>query len=159
MDTEDFYKTTTCAFFLLVANCAFLTFSEIRARTVTGALAVAEDTKVNKKEGAVVPLLTAKPAALARASQAHANATENFVPFFLAVVVFFFGIILYSLHATTEPDYTGACILEIIFVVTRWAHTICYLGGFQPWRTLVFTISFLAYVVLACYGMYFGFTT
>jgi uncharacterized MAPEG superfamily protein len=83
------------------------------------------------KAGKVDPI---DPAWVARVKRAHYNALENFVPF--AVL----GL-LYVLFGATAR---GAYILFGTYVVARILHSIVYLSGKQPWRTILYAIGALA---------------
>ncbi|EDM73679.1 glutathione S-transferase, putative [Plesiocystis pacifica SIR-1] len=91
------------------------------ADTFKGNLAEAEDPKA------------------ARALAAHRNALEN-IPLFL---------ILGYLHVATGASQTSAIAYFVTFTVARWLHSIVYLRGLQPWRTALFSISFLAMLGIA----------
>ena len=44
--------------------------------------------------------------------------------------------------------YAAAVVLFSIFTIARIGHSIAYLGGRQPWRTIFFAISGLALIAL-----------
>jgi uncharacterized MAPEG superfamily protein len=84
----------------------------------------------------------------ARYRRAHRNALEN-IPLFL--------ITGYLLTLTSVP-FTVAAALFGVFTLVRVTHSICYVGGIQPWRTASFGIGalvqlgvlgYLAYAVVA----------
>ncbi len=101
----------------------------------SGATRAKTKTTLNDEDGkafhaAVVAL---DPPPVARVLRAHQNAMAAFVPFAaLALVYVLFG-------ATPLP----ARVLFFAFVAARWAHSIMYLRGLQPWRTICFTLGLL----------------
>ena len=92
-----------------------------------------EDAKLNKGENTDV-----EHPDVARTKRAHGNALENAVPFF----------VVGALYAMTDPGHTGAVAYFGTFVGVRVLHSIFYLWGRQPFRTMMFAIG-----VLACIGM------
>jgi uncharacterized MAPEG superfamily protein len=74
-----------------------------------------------------------------RVKRAHQNALENFVPF-LAVG---------WLYAATGPSKSAALAYFGTFAGARILHSIFYLWGRQPFRTLTFGIGVLAVVGMA----------
>jgi prostaglandin-E synthase 1 len=71
-----------------------------------------------------------------RVKRAHQNAIENFVPF-LAVGLFF---------ALTNPSITAAKAYFFTFLAMRVLHSIFYLWGRQPFRTMTFAVGALAMI-------------
>jgi glutathione S-transferase len=88
-----------------------------------------EDAKLNKGE-----LSEADDPAVQRVKRAHQNAIENAVPFFAV------GF----LYAATGPTQQGMTIYFGTFVAARILHSVFYLWGRQPFRTLMFAIGVLA---------------
>jgi glutathione S-transferase len=74
-----------------------------------------------------------------RLKRAHLNALENAVPFF--VIGF-----LYVLSGCSQR---GATIYFWTFVAARLLHSVFYLAGKQPWRTVMFAIGSLAVAGMA----------
>ena len=68
-----------------------------------------------------------------RAARAWHNDLEN-IPIFL---------ILGWIYVTAGLSATTFLVYCAIFVVARIVHTICYLNGIQPLRTIVFTVGAL----------------
>lgn len=93
-----------------------------------------EDVQLNKGR-----LVDEDVAQVARVKRAHQNTLENAVPF---IAIGFF-------YALTEPDPTWARVLMLGFVGTRIVHTLVYLRGVQPWRTLSFAVGVLCIGVMA----------
>ena len=71
---------------------------------------------------------------VARTHRAHRNAVENILPFFIV------GL----LYAMSDPTPLGAKAYFITFTAARWLHSICYLAGLQPWRTVAYVVGLLA---------------
>jgi glutathione S-transferase len=74
-----------------------------------------------------------------RAAMAWRNDLEN-IPIFL-----FLGLIYVTLGCSPE----GAYIYFTIFIVARILHTVAYLNGVQPWRTIFFTFGMIVCVALS----------
>jgi uncharacterized MAPEG superfamily protein len=66
-----------------------------------------------------------------RVRRAHQNDVENILPFF--VVGF--------LYLATGPSYTAAAIYLIGYLAARTLHSIFYIAGLQPHRTIAFGIG------------------
>jgi uncharacterized MAPEG superfamily protein len=71
-----------------------------------------------------------------RLQRAHRNALENFVPF--AVL----GLLYVLMGATPR----GAYILFGTYTAARILHSIVYIAGKQPWRTIFYSVGMLATV-------------
>lgn len=82
-----------------------------------------------------------------RYRRAHRNALEN-IPLFLIT-----GFVL----TLTPIPLLPAAILFGVFVVARFAHTLCYLNGYQPYRTASFVVAALDQVALLGFLGYFTF--
>ncbi len=74
-----------------------------------------------------------------RIRRAHQNDLENILPFFAVGLV----------YALTGPSYTMAAVLFLAFTIARVAHTVVYIAGLQPWRTIAFAIAQIALYVMA----------
>ena len=75
-----------------------------------------------------------------RVKRAHQNALENAVPFFAVGLMF----------ALSGPKATaGAPAYFYTFLGARVLHSVVYLWGKQPFRTILFTIGVLATVGMA----------
>lgn len=75
---------------------------------------------------------------VARVLRAHRNDLEN-IPAFL-----FLGLIAVLAGAPA----VGLSICFIAFTVARFAHSVAYLKGLQPWRSMSFGIGTLSMLVL-----------
>ena len=69
-----------------------------------------------------------------RVKRAHQNAIENAVPFF----------VIGLLYAMSGASHTGALAYFGTFTAVRLLHSIFYLWGRQPFRTLMFAVGVLA---------------
>lgn len=74
-----------------------------------------------------------------RAGRAHMNALENAVPFFVVA----------GLYVMTGASKTGAQIYCYTFLAMRLLHSVFYLAGKQPFRTITFAIGALAVLGMA----------
>jgi glutathione S-transferase len=77
--------------------------------------------------------------AVARVKRAHRNALENAVPFFAVGLMFAFK----------GPSATGAYAYYFTFLGARLLHSIFYLWGKQPFRTIMFAVGALVVVGMA----------
>jgi len=68
-----------------------------------------------------------------RARRAHRNDLENILPFFMVGLLYTF----------TNPALLPADIYIIGYTVARVLHSIFYIGGWQPHRTIAFTVALL----------------
>ena len=71
-----------------------------------------------------------------RVRRAHNNAIENAIPFF----------VVGALYVVTGATATGALAYFGAFVGARLLHTLFYLAGRQPFRTLCFLVGVLAVI-------------
>ncbi|MBK7584106.1 MAG: MAPEG family protein [Myxococcales bacterium] len=85
-----------------------------------------EDAKLNKAEQADVDHPDVQ-----RVKRAHQNALENAIPFFAV------GF----LYAGVAPNKNAALVYFATFTAARVLHSIFYLWGRQPFRTIVFAIG------------------
>jgi glutathione S-transferase len=132
MTEYHFYAlTTVILFFKMFANSIVQGLARINAR----AFVTPEDARFFAHAPAVadeVPIVK-------RAAMCWRNDLEN-IPIFL-----FLGLIYVTLGCWPE----GVYIYFTIFVIARILHTIAFLNGLQPWRTIFFTIGMFVCVTLA----------
>ncbi len=76
---------------------------------------------------------------VSRVQRAHANALENAVPFF----------VVGALYVATGASKTGAQAYCYTFLAARVLHSIVYIGGRQPFRTILFMVGALATLGMA----------
>jgi uncharacterized MAPEG superfamily protein len=93
-----------------------------------------EDAKLNKGEQVEVD----HPDVL-RVKRAHQNAIENAIPFFAV------GF----LYAAVAPSKNAALIYFATFTTARVLHSLFYLFGRQPFRSLMFAVGALATLGMA----------
>ena len=74
-----------------------------------------------------------------RVKRAHMNLLENAVPF----------LVIGALYALCSPSTLGAQAYFFTFLGARLLHSVFYLWGKQPFRTLTFAIGVLAVVGMA----------
>ncbi|CAN5285568.1 hypothetical protein BH09PSE6_BH09PSE6_14830 [soil metagenome] len=75
---------------------------------------------------------------IARVLRAHANAAANIPPFL------FLGLVYVMAGGTPVI----AKVLFGVFTIARWLHSIAYLRGWQPWRTVFFLTGLVATLAL-----------
>jgi len=78
-------------------------------------------------------LVAQDPEGVTRGLRVFNNAQANIVPWFMAATLFLL----------LGGPASQANIVFGIFVAARWTHSIVYLAGKQPWRTLSFAIGAL----------------
>jgi glutathione S-transferase len=93
-----------------------------------------EDKVVNKGE-----LAEQEHDDVLRIKRAHINALENAVPFF----------VIGALYVATGATKTGAQLYCYTFLAARLLHSVFYLAGKQPFRTLSFGVGALANLGMA----------
>ena len=118
----------------LTFNLGLLVFLTGAGRTKTKVFTIPEDAETFKGE-----CKEKEAPSVQRAIAAHRNALEN-IPMFL---------ILGFLHVATGATKTSALAYFVTFTVARWFHTLAYLRSMQPWRTLSFSVGFLAMMGVA----------
>jgi uncharacterized MAPEG superfamily protein len=90
-----------------------------------------EDAKLNKADQ-----VEGDHPDVARVKRAHGNAIENALPFF----------VVGAAYAATGPSKSAALVYFGTFVGVRVLHSVFYLWGRQPFRTLSFAIGVLAVI-------------
>ncbi len=81
-----------------------------------------------------------------RVKRAHQNLLENAGPFFAV------GF----LYALTNPSVLGALAYFCTFLGTRLLHSVFYLWGRQPFRTLSFVVGVLALIGMCVHVLRFA---
>jgi glutathione S-transferase len=104
----------------------------------TGAVRNRHKTYVNPEDATTLKgtLVAADHADVLRVKRAHYNALENAVPFFAVGLA----------YALSGASTTGAYAYFFTFLAARVLHSMFYLWGKQPFRTLTFAIGVLAMV-------------
>lgn len=116
---------------ILCLNITLLWFASGGSRVKTKTTPNPEDAKTVSKGAEVVP---ENPPEVARVLRAHTNALVNIVPFLFVAQV----------YVGAGASGTMAWAFFGTFTVARILHSICYLGGIQPWRTASFGVGALA---------------
>jgi uncharacterized MAPEG superfamily protein len=125
--------------FLLYAVCSAIVALQLLALALwTGTIRILrkkwvnpEDARLNKGENVEVDHPD-----VARVKRAHTNLLENAVPFF----------VLGLLYVLTGANESGAQAYFFTFTGARLLHTVFYLRGIQPFRTLCFGVGVLAMI-------------
>jgi uncharacterized MAPEG superfamily protein len=99
----------------------------------TGAVRTRRESSVNPEDMAIHK---GKPgdsehADVLRVKRAHQNALENAVPFFVIGLG----------YALSKPSMTGAYAYFFTFLGARVLHSLFYLWGKQPFRTMMFVLG------------------
>src|ERR1700693_5255471 len=132
MTEYQFYAlTTVILFFKMLAHSV----GQGVGRASTKTFVPAEDARLV----AQVPPAPDEAPIVKRAAMAWRNDIEN-IPIFL-----FLGLIYVTLGCWPE----GVYIYFTIFIIARILHTIAFLYGVQPWRTIFFTIGMIVCVALS----------
>jgi uncharacterized MAPEG superfamily protein len=117
---------------ILVLNLLFLAFANVTKRSKAGKFLNPEDHILNK-QGELQPVDDGE---VARYRRAHLNALENILPF----------LVMGFLLVLTGPSVAVAGGLFGTFTAFRLLHSVAYLKGIQPLRTISFAISAFALV-------------
>jgi glutathione S-transferase len=96
--------------------------------------AIPEDAKLNKTE-----LAEQDHPDVLRVKRAHVNLMESAIPFF----------VIGFAYAATGATKTGALAYYGTFVGARLLHTVFYLAGKQPFRTIMFAIGVATMIGMA----------
>jgi uncharacterized MAPEG superfamily protein len=132
MTEYQFYAlTTVILFFKMLANSVVQGIGRANTKTFV----TAEDARFF----AQAPPAPDEAPIVKRAAAAWRNDIEN-IPIFL-----FLGLIYVTLGCWPG----GVYIYFTIFIIARILHTIAYLNGMQPWRTIFFTVGMFVCVALS----------
>ncbi len=127
-------------FVYYAVTCVALSLDLLFLWGYSGAVRAKAGAAINPEDAARfgVPLSLTDPPEVARVLRAHSNAQAAIFPFLLLGLVF----------ALIGGAGLIAAILFAIFTAARIAHSIAYLLGRQPWRTLAFVAGLLATLAL-----------
>lgn len=137
------------AFKLYAIAGTFLALQTITLALWTGTVRTMRKQYVNPEDSAIAKgskVSDADHPDTLRVRRAHQNLLENAVPFF--VVGF--------LYAVTNPGVLGAQAYFGTFVATRVLHSVFYLWGRQPFRTISFGIGVLTIIGMAVHVLRFA---
>jgi glutathione S-transferase len=133
MDSPAFQAYALASAFLVV-QLLFLAFWTGAVRTNRKQYVLPEDKAVIKGQRA-----DADHPDVLRVKAAHVNALENAVPFF----------IIGGLYLATGATKVGAQAYYFTFLGARLLHTVFYLSGLQPWRTIAFAVGAMSILGMA----------
>jgi len=132
--TIEAFKIYAICSAILALNLFFLAGGTGAARSRAGVAVNPEDAKLDKSGKTKV--VEALPPDVDRWNRAHKNALEN-IPIFFAI-----GLV-YALSGASEM---GARIYFASFTVTRLLHSLAYIKGLQPWRSIFWGLGTLCLV-------------
>ena len=138
------FQSYIVATLLLGGNLLLLANNTAITRTLADEVVNPEDVVLNAKAAVIYEAGNSKTE---RYRRAHRNALEN-IPLFLIT-----GFLL----TLTPVPATAAMVLFGIFVAARLSHSVCYLFGFQPFRTASFAIGALDQLALLGFLAYYVF--
>jgi uncharacterized MAPEG superfamily protein len=128
--------------FVVYAVCAALLCLNLYGLWIySGLVRSGTRTVLNAEDASLLPgrtVVERDPPGVARVLRAHANAMANVVPF----------LILGFLYVLLGAGRTGALAYFGTFTVARYLHSVTYVAGLQPWRTVFFLAGLLASVGL-----------
>jgi uncharacterized MAPEG superfamily protein len=127
-------------FVVYAVTCLVLCTNLLFLWGYSGAVRAKTKTAINPEDAArnTVMLRELDPPEVARVIRAHTNAQANIYPFLFLGLVF--------VLAGGSPG--AAKITFAIFTGARILHSIVYLAGRQPWRTILFVVGALATLAL-----------
>jgi uncharacterized MAPEG superfamily protein len=107
---------------------------------MSGGVRAGTKTALNAEDAAQfkVAHVDSDPPAVARVLRAHANAEATIYPF----------LILGLVYVLADGSYQTGAVIFGAFVFARILHSVFYLTGRQPWRTLFFALSGFALLAL-----------
>ena len=118
---------------------AILTLKMIVTGSGTGAMRVVKGVFISSEDYAFAGKVpAASDESIERIRRAHQNDLENVLPF----------LVVGFLYALTGPSYDVVWWLYSTFTSARILHTICYVLGLQPWRTLIFEVANVALIAI-----------
>ena len=128
------------AFLVYAITCLILCVNLLFLWGYSGVVRAKTKTAMNEEDAARfrASLAEIDPPQVARVLRAHRNAQASIYPFL------FLGLVFVLAGGTAG---TGTVIFGI-FTGARLLHSIFYLAGQQPWRTIFYTIGALATIAL-----------
>ena len=132
--------TDSLAFAAYIATSLILSLNLLTLWVCSGAIRAKSAVAINPEDGARyhVPISELDPPAVARILRAHRNAESMIYPFLIIGLV----------YVLEGGGWKIATPVFAIFMIARIAHSILYLLGRQPGRTISFAISLLAMLAL-----------
>src|SRR5579864_2323388 len=107
---------------------------------MSGGVRAGTKTALNAEDAGMfkVSVVELDPAPVARVLRAHRNAEANIYPF----------LILGLIYVLAGGPYLPAVTIFTVFTLARILHSIFYVRGGQPWRTISFTVGGIATLAL-----------
>jgi len=130
------------AFQAYALSAAILAVQLILLAFYTGAVRAKSKRFINPEDSVVSPgskLAEAEHPDVLRVQRAHSNALENALPFF----------VVGALYIATGATKSGAQAYCYTFLAARLLHSVAYLAGRQPFRTIFFSVGALATLGMA----------
>jgi uncharacterized MAPEG superfamily protein len=123
------------SFVAYAATVSFLSLQMVLVDAYSGVVRVKSKTTLNREDVGTVSsgaeLVGEDPDPVARVMRAHRNLLANGIPFaILGLVWVLFG-----------ADRVWAFAVFGTFVAARLVHSVAYIAGKQPWRTLSFVLG------------------
>jgi prostaglandin-E synthase 1 len=127
-------------FVVYAITCLLLCVNLLFLWAYSGAVRAKTKIAINEEDAARygAPLAEIDPPPVARVLRAHGNAQASIYPFLVLGLVF----VLAGGSARTGTVIFG------VFTGARLLHSIFYLAGKQPWRTVFFSVGGLATIAL-----------
>ena len=132
--------TVAPAFWAYAITCLVLSLNLLTLWVSSGAIRAKGGVAINPEDGARYGASVSEvdPPAVARLLRAHRNAEATIYPFLLLGMVY---VLAGGGAGIAVPIFA-------IFIAARIVHSIVYLRGEQPWRTIAFATSLLAIIAL-----------
>ena len=123
-----------------VYTCLVLSLNLLALWISSGAVRGRSGVAINPEDGArySAPVQELDPPAVARILRVHRNAEAAIYPFLILGLVY---VLLGGRASIAVPIFA-------IFAGARIVHSIVYLRGLQPWRTISFAVSLLTLIAL-----------
>jgi uncharacterized MAPEG superfamily protein len=131
---------TNPAFLVYAISCLILCVNLLFLWAYSGTARARTKTAMNEEDATRfgASLTEIDPPRVARVLRAHDNAQASIYPFL------FLGLVFVLAGGTAAT----AMVIFGIFTGARLLHSIFYLAGKQPWRTIFFTVGGLATIAL-----------
>ena len=130
----------TSAFVAYAITALVLSLDLIVLWAMSGGVRAGTKTALNAEDASLfkVAVVDVDPAPVARVLRAHRNAEANIYPF----------LILGLIYVLAGASYLPAVIIFAVFTAARLLHSIFYVRGGQPWRTISFAVGAFATLAL-----------
>ncbi len=122
------------AFVAYVVTLIVLSLNLLLLWTYSGVVRGKVKTTPNEEDAKVNKLVEIESPEVARVLRAHTNAMANIVPFLALGLTF----------VLAGGSVLAAEVIFGVFTVARLGHSLAYLGGRQPWRSIFFGVGALA---------------